>query len=229
LQLALESFACSRHKKQTHLQYSKHISLLAIAAVALLAATIVSKTWVIDVPARVGFFTAHQTDVPTTRLLRAYGASNEDKEERVGLSGLIQAGTSKIDDLVMSRKYKSLVKKLQLDDGFVAVLKKPHLENLNQLVSKFNRGKKLKKQISRFQLSSETTQWRGIGEKRGYSSRIGEAGEPIAGRTTDRVVKKDKSVDDVFVLLKLSVDGYKALRSRKLQVLEDYITRCNRR
>ncbi|KAF1777441.1 hypothetical protein GQ600_17070 [Phytophthora cactorum] len=125
-----------------------HISLLAIAAVALLAATIVSKTWVIDVPARVGFFTANQTDVPTTRLLRAYGASNEDKEERVGLSGLIQAGTSKIDDLVMSRKYKSLVKKLQLDDGFVAALKKPHLENLNQLVTKFNRGKKLKKQIS---------------------------------------------------------------------------------
>ncbi|KAG2810751.1 hypothetical protein PC112_g15920 [Phytophthora cactorum] len=98
--------------------------------------------------ARVGFFTAHQTDVPTTRLLRAYGVSNEDKEERVGLSGLVQAGTSKIDDLVMSRKYKSLVKKLQLDDGFVAVLKKPHLENLNQLVTKFNRGKKLKKQIS---------------------------------------------------------------------------------
>ncbi|KAG2998068.1 hypothetical protein PC118_g1491 [Phytophthora cactorum] len=146
--MSSESFACSRHKKQTHLQYSKHISLLAIAAVALLAATIVSKTWVIDVPARVGFFTAHQTDVPTTRLLRAYGVSNEDKEERVGLSGLVQAGTSKIDDLVMSRKYKSLVKKLQLDDGFVAVLKKPHLENLNQLVTKFNRGKKLKKQIS---------------------------------------------------------------------------------
>ncbi|KAG2898711.1 hypothetical protein PC119_g3248 [Phytophthora cactorum] len=127
----------------------------------------------------------------------------------------------------MSRKYKSLVKKLQLDDGFVAVLKKPHLENLNQLVTKFNRGKKLKKQIS---LNAPLS-----------AKKYGEVAvaKALVTAKTDKTTKdfatllqqqqlegwlaSQKSADDIFALLKLKEDGYLFAKSRKLETLSEYI------
>ncbi|KAG6952366.1 hypothetical protein JG687_00013044 [Phytophthora cactorum] len=78
-----------------------------------------------DLPAIIRLLTSSHNEVPTKRLLRAHGTTNDDNEERVNIGGLIQAGTSRLDDLATSAKletYELLVKNLQLGDDFVASL-----------------------------------------------------------------------------------------------------------
>ncbi|KAG3068581.1 hypothetical protein PC121_g10170 [Phytophthora cactorum] len=59
-------------------------------------------------------------------------------------------------------------------------------------------------------------------ERRG-GSKVAELAKQLRAEQLSFWLDSDKSVDDVFKLLKLSSDGYKALGSRKLIILDDYI------
>ncbi|KAG3142639.1 hypothetical protein PI126_g14967 [Phytophthora idaei] len=63
-------------------------------------------------------------------------------------------------------------------------------------------------------------------ERRG-GSKVAELAKQLRAEQLSFWLDSGKSVDDVFKLLKLSSDGYKAIISRKMVVLDDYIAKFN--
>ncbi|KAG3158177.1 hypothetical protein PI126_g7977 [Phytophthora idaei] len=172
-----------------------------------------------DLPADIPpLLTANHNGVPTKRLLRDYGTTNADNEERVGLAGLIQAGTSK------------------LGDDLVASLRSSQLEKLNEFVTKFNHNKNLENQVSLIAPLSAKYGDDAVARTLVELERNADTLTPTMTNLVKKLrseqltdwLKNGKSVDDVFNLLKLKDDGFKLLHNRKFQVLEDYITMFNR-
>ncbi|KAG6948031.1 hypothetical protein JG688_00015277, partial [Phytophthora aleatoria] len=196
-----------------------------------------SKTTAADLPADIPpLLTANHNGDPTKRLLRDYRTTNADNEERVGLAGLIQAGTSKVDDLITSKKLAYLVSNLQLGDDLVASLRSSQLEELNKFVTKFNHNKNLENQFSLIAPLSAKYGDDAVARTLVELERNADTLTPTKTNLVKKLrseqltdwQKNGKSVDDVFNLLKLKGDGFKLLHSRKFQVLEDYITMFNR-
>ncbi|KUF81627.1 hypothetical protein AM587_10005568 [Phytophthora nicotianae] len=165
-------------------------------------------------------------------------------EERAGVGNAVEAlaaGTSKLIDVAKLEKYLNkkktavyVLNKLQFGDDVAGALKNTNLEALNTYIAMLNNKN-----------SDEVITLIGT-----LSARYGDDAVAKALVTAERNAEKapelaalakqlrsqqvfawldnGKSVDDVFNLLKLRGNDYEALTSRKLDVLEDYITKFNR-
>ncbi|KAF4133172.1 hypothetical protein GN958_ATG17638 [Phytophthora infestans] len=103
-----------------------------------------------DVPV-VGLSTKKPYGVTAKRPTKASAATNTGNEDRGNAANLMQAGTSKLDDLVTSANletFKFLVNNLQLGDDFVASLRSSQLKNLNTFHSSNRRTRDSEKHIS---------------------------------------------------------------------------------
>ncbi|KAG6945510.1 hypothetical protein JG688_00016519 [Phytophthora aleatoria] len=198
-----------------------HRYFIVLLATALLAyandasAAITSKTTAADLPADIPpLLTANHNGDPTKRLLRDYRTTNADNEERVGLAGLIQAGTSKVDDLITSKKLAYLVSNLQLGDDLVASLRSSQLEELNKFVTKFNHNKNLENQFSLIAPLSAKYGDDAVARTLVELERNADTLTPTKTNLVKKLrseqltdwQKNGKSVDDVFNLLKLHSD-----------------------
>ncbi|ETK71967.1 hypothetical protein F442_21299 [Phytophthora nicotianae P10297] len=183
--------------------------------------------------------TAHELAVTANHWEVATKETNgAARDERTTVGGLVQAGKSRVNDLITSaklQKYKFLVRNLPLGDDFLASLKSSKFKKLNKFVAKFNRDKDLKSQIS---LVTPLTAKYGDDvvaktlielEKREFMTpELAKLVKQLRGEQLTDWLRNGNSIDDVFSLLKLSDDGYEAFRNGKLQVLEDFITLHNR-
>ncbi|KUF92577.1 hypothetical protein AM588_10007825 [Phytophthora nicotianae] len=211
-----------------------HFVLLATAALIAnsnsISASTTSTLESIGSPTGVRLLTTKQNDVPTKRLLRAYGTTSDDNEERGNVMGLVPAGTSKLDDLVTSatlKTYEFLVKDLKLGDDLVTSVRSPQLLELSKFVKNNNRP------------ASHISSVAPLSEKYGHDAvaralvklerdadthpELKIMVKQLRNEQLNDWRKNGESVGGVFKLLKLKDDGYEALHRHKFQALEDYI------
>ncbi|KUF76823.1 hypothetical protein AM587_10006509 [Phytophthora nicotianae] len=198
------------------------IALFSVATVFVVS--IASAVTAVDLSAVVS---VKRNGIICKRLLRTHEAENEN-DERAGFGGLIQEGTSKVKDFITTKKYKSLVNRLQLGDDFLDSVKSPQLERLNKLVTKFNRNKDQENQLSLIgplsaKYGDDTVATMLVDLKK--NPELAKLAKQLQDQQLTDWLKNGKSGGDIFSLLKLKDDGN--IGSQKLQVLEDYLTIVN--
>ncbi|ETK79693.1 hypothetical protein L915_14472 [Phytophthora nicotianae] len=198
------------------------IALFSVATVFVVS--IASAVTAVDLSAVVS---VKRNGIIYKRLLRTHEAENEN-DERAGFGGLIQEGTSKVKDFITTKKYKSLVNRLQLGDDFLDSVKSPQLERLNKLVTKFNRNKDQENQLSLIgplsaKYGDDTVATMLVDLKK--NPELAKLAKQLQDQQLTDWLKNGKSGGDIFSLLKLKDDGN--IGSQKVQVLEDYLTIVN--
>ncbi|GMF42679.1 unnamed protein product [Phytophthora fragariaefolia] len=182
-----------------------------------------------------------QDIIPTKRLLRASGAVTGNSEERVGfgtITGLVKSHVSKVVDttrlktwLLKNKTGAQVLDKLKLGDDIATALENTKLNSLRAYAKMFNK----KNSNSKISVIGILTARYGDDE---VAKALVSAQKKAATTDTAKLLRSeqldfwltsDKSVVDVFKLLKLSDDGYEALTSRKLEVLEKYIEFFNQK
>ncbi|KAF4044984.1 hypothetical protein GN244_ATG02691 [Phytophthora infestans] len=173
----------------------------------------------------------------TKRRLRASETGTNDNEDRVlnaaieKLTGLAKAGALKISN--MEWKFMltgeggadKILKWFDLDRGMKRALASPNLKVLESYVRAMN-GKNKISVIGIF-----STHYGDDLVAKSLVTMESKAKTPEAVNTIKNLRKdqlsawmnSERSVDDVFNLLKLREDGYKALASPKMEVLDDYM------
>lgn len=166
-----------------------------------------------------------------------HATSDEDYEERAPLekvTRLIKSGveTAKLKSYLLRNKDGvQVLTKLKLDSGIMAALKSSKMDALSTYVNMFNK-KHPNDKIS--VIGTLTTRY---GDATVAGALVSAMDNP---QTKDRATRlrtdqieawlsSQKSVDDVFKLLRLRDNRYEALISRKLGVLENYIRVFNSR
>ncbi|KAG6615993.1 putative secreted RxLR effector protein [Phytophthora cinnamomi] len=215
------------------------IVLLVVAALQACVDGASSKLVAVDFPVTDHSLASNQDTIPAKRLLRVSETTNQYDEERVDLAGLAKAGASKVTGatstlsswLYHNANGVQVLRNLQLGDDIAAALRSSKLEMLRNYVAMFNEKHPNSKISVIGTLTAHygddvvamalVTAQRRQGTK-ALATQLRE--DQLAGW-----LKNDKSVVDVFKLLNLGDDGYQALTSQKLDVLDDYITLFNRK
>ncbi|KAE9012229.1 hypothetical protein PR003_g8076 [Phytophthora rubi] len=212
-------------------------SIVLLIAAALLAcvdsasSATASKSTTVALPHS---FAENQEIISAKRFLRTSKAANEDDEERAGIeaiTGVIKAGASKVVDttklnswLLRNKDGVQVLSKLKLGDDIASALENKKLDTLSKYITMYNE----KHPTSKISLIGTLTAHYGddVLAKALVSAQKNANTEALASQLRTKQLaawlKNDKSVVDVFKLLNLGDDGYLALTSRKLEVLEDY-------
>ncbi|EEY56831.1 secreted RxLR effector peptide protein, putative [Phytophthora infestans T30-4] len=178
---------------------------------------------------------------PAQRFLRVY--DNENDEERVPVGNVLNSIMTSTLNAVESAKLKvfllqkssgvDVLNSLKLGDDAAAALKNSKLETLNKYVTRFNQENP-DKTISL--VGTLTTRYGDDALAKALVSAQTHAKSSAEMVTMAKKLRAEqlsawlgggKSVEDVYALLKLDEDGYLALTSRKLDVLDDYIVKIN--
>ncbi|GMF23982.1 unnamed protein product [Phytophthora lilii] len=180
-------------------------------------------------------------------LFRTYEAADDYGEERVitGLNKLTDAAKKgalklvnnpKVQSLLGNKKsWSSILKATKLDDSAASVLSANGFKALNSYVEAFN-TKNPKHQMSLVRMLTEQYGDDAVARalvqvRRSFSST--PQSKDIATKLKLEQVEvwytDKRTIDDVFNLLKLKDDGDRVFGSRKLELLEDYITLFNTR
>ncbi|KAE9182989.1 hypothetical protein PF004_g24081 [Phytophthora fragariae] len=167
------------------------------------------------------------------RMLRTH---DEDYEERAGpekLTGLITSGAAKMADsdmlnshLLLKTNGVQFLKELKLGDDIATALQSSKMDTLATYVNLFNK----KHPDSKISVIRTLTAHYGddaVARALVVATENGNTVERVSQLRRDQLVDCQKSVDDVFNLLKLRDNDYAALSTRKLEVLEDYIRFVN--
>ncbi|KAG7390769.1 hypothetical protein PHYPSEUDO_006888 [Phytophthora pseudosyringae] len=175
-------------------------------------------------------------DAPTQRSLREYEAKDEDDEERAGLGDALKTGTSKFFEsaklktyLLQKKTAVDVLNTFKLGDDVAAVLTKSNVETLKKYITMLN-NKKTGTTISL--IGTLTARY---GDDAVAKAIVSAESAPEAAGLAKQLrsellaawLKDGQSVDNVFKLLKLSDDGFEALTSRKLEILDEYIAKFN--
>ncbi|KAG3097116.1 hypothetical protein PI124_g15700 [Phytophthora idaei] len=132
--------------------------------------------------------------------------------------------------LASSMQPASVLKKLKLDSGMDDVLSYLNRHTLARFISMYNARNPDSKTSLVGALSAQYGD--DIVAKRLMTGSTKEnteaAAKQLRSEQLEEWLNSQKSIDDVFQLLKLRDDGYLVLTSRKLEVLEDYIALFNR-
>ncbi|KAF4032562.1 hypothetical protein GN244_ATG15494 [Phytophthora infestans] len=178
------------------------------------------------------------TDTPeyfsAKRLLRGSTKQNEDRVINAGiekLTGLIKAGVLKLGEnvdwrswLLIDQSATDILTMFRLEKGLSGALTSPGVKAMERYLTSVNRHKQ-KSVIGVFSahygddaVETLVTVQRTIKTEEGLDTIRQLRNAQLSGW-----LKSDRSVDDVFTLLKLEKYGYGALASPKMEVLEDYI------
>ncbi|OWZ17421.1 hypothetical protein PHMEG_0008637 [Phytophthora megakarya] len=177
---------------------------------------------VADFPTEDRDFTDIHASVLTKRLLRAYEKTQKNTEDRVG-------GETLVNNVVQA------LSTLRLGDDLVATLSSSKLKILDEFVTKFNKQNSGNK-ITR--IGALSAQYGDDVVAKTLMKLQKNSNTPLDMATVAKTLQqeqlsewltKDKSVLEVFNLLKLGDDGYAKLFSKRLNVLEDYIAIFNRK
>ncbi|KAE9012232.1 hypothetical protein PR003_g8074 [Phytophthora rubi] len=171
------------------------------------------------------------------RMLRTY---DENDEERAGpgkIVDLVKSSTSKLADSAKMNKYLlfnkngvQVLNKMKLGDDVGAALKSSKMNALAAYIDLFNK-KHPNNKISMIGTLTARYGDDAVADALVSAQRYLNTETLAKQLRKDQLaawLEKDKSVYDVFKLLKLGDDSYYALSSRKLEVLEDYISLFNR-
>ncbi|KAG3183147.1 hypothetical protein PC128_g14347 [Phytophthora cactorum] len=176
------------------------------------------------------FFTA---SLPAS-FLRTYDPADVDDEERAGVVDAIKAGAANLAESAKLRIFLSkkksgvdVLNSLKFGDNVADALVSSKVESLKKYIAMFNQ----KNPDEAISLIGTFTARYGddavakalVSAERRGGSKVAELAKQLRAEQLSFWLDSDKSVDDVFKLLKLSSDGYKALGSRKLIILDDYI------
>ncbi|GMF29085.1 unnamed protein product [Phytophthora lilii] len=182
-----------------------------------------------------------------TRLLRTHETADEYGEERAitgfnRLTDAVKKGASKLVDnpkvqslLGNKKSWSSILKATKLDDSAGSILSANGFKTLNSYVEAFN-TKNPKHPMSLVRMLTakygDDAVARALVQVRRSSSATPDSKEIATKLKLEQLegwFANKQSVDDVFKLLKLTGDGNQVFRSRKLELLEDYITLFNNR
>ncbi|KAG3183139.1 hypothetical protein PC128_g14349 [Phytophthora cactorum] len=173
-----------------------------------------------------------QRTVPTQRFLRAYDPADVDDEERAGVVDAIKAGAANLAESAKLRIFLSkkksgvdVLNSLKFGDNVADALVSSKVESLKKYIAMFNQ----KNPDEAISLIGTFTARYGddavakalVSAERRGGSKVAELAKQLRAEQLSFWLDSDKSVDDVFKLLKLSSDGYKAIISRKMVVLDD--------
>ncbi|KAF1786930.1 hypothetical protein GQ600_15155 [Phytophthora cactorum] len=163
-----------------------------------------------------------QNNFPAQRSLRAYDIVVKNGEERAGFGNAINS-ISTVD----------VLNKLRFGDDAAAALKTPKLDALNKYIAMFNKENPDKKisligtLTARYGDDAVAKALVSAERKADSAPQLAELAKRLRAEQLSAWLDGGKSVDDVFNSLKLGADGYEALTSRKLEVLDDYIVKFN--
>ncbi|ETO68242.1 hypothetical protein F444_14904 [Phytophthora nicotianae P1976] len=184
-------------------------------------------------------------DTPIYRLLRTIDTNDKSNEERVlnaaieKLTGLVRTGVMKISGnanlkilLTGEQGAADVLKMFQLDKGISKVLASRNLkpkvqamESYLKEVNKINGNDKLSV-IGIFTThygDAAVARALVVAQKKATTHDAANTIKQLRSEQLSAWMKSEKTVDDVFELLKLRQNGYKALGSPKLEVLDDYM------
>ncbi|KAG3194856.1 hypothetical protein PC128_g8987 [Phytophthora cactorum] len=181
-----------------------------------------------------------------SRSLRASETNDDNDEDRVTsgaiekLAGLIKAGASTINANVHLRSSVAreqpadeILKMFKLEDGMDTALASPNLEVMANYVKELS----TKNRNSKVSLIGIFTTHYGddavakalvTAQKKAKTADMENTIRQLRNNQLSAWLNSEKSVDDVFNLLKLRKDSYAALASGKLEVLDDYMKLFNR-
>ncbi|KAG2786290.1 hypothetical protein Pcac1_g4574 [Phytophthora cactorum] len=166
--------------------------------------------------------------------LRTYDPADVDGEERAGVVDAIKAGAANLAESAKLRIFLSkkksgvdVLNSLKFGDNVADALVSSKVESLKKYIAMFNQ----KNPDEAISLIGTFTARYGddavakalVSAERRGGSKVAELAKQLRAEQLSFWLDSGKSVDDVFKLLKLSSDGFKALGSRKLIILDDYI------
>ncbi|ETL33091.1 hypothetical protein L916_14398 [Phytophthora nicotianae] len=182
-------------------------------------------------------------DIPLSRASQTNDEEDEDRVINTGvekLVGLIRTGASKISEYVnlvplVAREQPAdeILKVFKLEDGMDKALASSNLKGLEDYVAKLNPTNRNDK-VSTIRLFSEyygddvVAKTLVTAQKEAKTVDMEKTVMRLRNNQLSAWLNSDKSVDDVFKLLKLRQDGYLALASPKLEALDDYMKIFNR-
>ncbi|OWZ21367.1 RxLR effector protein [Phytophthora megakarya] len=173
-------------------------------------------------------------------MLRAYEPTKEDGEERGVFTNALTSGKEKMTKLFRGNNAEAALKSSKLDKLWKRVdehqnvetaLKSSALNSLWKRVDEYNVGKVASNQIS---VSGKLITKYGDEAVMAAIVKMkqAEGTKTVATKLENDLfnvwIKNTESVDDVFNLLKLQKKGLNLLTTKKLDVLENYITFWNR-
>ncbi|ETM39524.1 hypothetical protein L914_14337 [Phytophthora nicotianae] len=178
----------------------------------------------------------------TRRLLRGTLANDERNENRVingaieKLAGLAKTGALKISEnarywLGREQPADEILRMFKLENGMETALASPNLKKLEEYVSELN-VKSGNNKASVIEIFIKHYGDDEVAKALVTAQRKADMvdGENMISQLRDAQLsswrESEKSVDDVFTLLKLREDGYRAFGSPKMQALEDYTKRA---
>ncbi|KUF77071.1 hypothetical protein AM587_10002056 [Phytophthora nicotianae] len=178
----------------------------------------------------------------TRRLLRGTLANDERNENRVingaieKLAGLAKTGALKISEnarywLGREQPADEILRMFKLENGMETALASPNLKKLEEYVSELN-VKSGNNKASVIEIFIKHYGDDKVAKALVTAQRKADMvdGENMISQLRDAQLsswrESEKSVDDVFTLLKLREDGYRAFGSPKMQALEDYTKRA---
>lgn len=180
----------------------------------------------VDFPAKLHAFTDNQSGIPTKRLLRTSATADEDDGERDQLSELkkiVDLAKSKFDAskvqiwLMKKKTGVDVLNKLELGGDAVAALKSSKMAILEKFFTKFNQMNP-NNQISL--IGTLTAHYgddavaKALVSTRKYGDGLAkDTAAKLSTQLLEGWLNSEKSVDDVFSLLKLYNDEYLALTS----------------
>ncbi|OWZ20904.1 Avirulence (Avh) protein [Phytophthora megakarya] len=179
-------------------------------------------------------FIVDQDVFPVKRMLRSYDGHDED---RVGGLEKFKAGVSKLTEAAKLKSYLAqnkdaveVLAKLKLGNDALGALRNSKMNALTKYIDMFNK-KNPDKAMSL--ISTLTARYGDDGLAKALVIAEKEATTPATVKEIQTLrndqlttwLNTDKSVDDVFHLLKLHIDGNVALS--KVEVLEEYIKKIN--
>lgn len=221
-------------------------TLLAIMAALLssvenAAVCGLSKTTTANSPAKFRMLPGNQVGISSSRLLRVSVANDKRSEDRMmnavieKLKSVVMAGASKVHGdvdwkslLAGEQSADEILSVFQLKDGIKSALFSPRLKSLERYVREVN----TRNQNSQMSVIGVFTRHYGDDEVAKALVTAQKDAQTKGAFNTIRQLRKDqlsnwlaseKSVDDVFTLLRLREDGYQALASPKMEVLDDYL------
>ncbi|POM60150.1 RxLR effector family [Phytophthora palmivora] len=184
---------------------------------------------------------SEESSEPTKGLLRAHMSVGDNGEERgitdlTKLTAPLKAGTSKVFTsarlkvwLVRDKSAYDALVKLKLHEGVDKALASPKLNILDDYVSMLN-ARYPDKQVSL--VGTLTARYEEVAlakaivlAKRSESSR--DIATKLQTQQLEGWYNNQKSVGDVFSLLKIEEDGILSMISRKLETLDEYIKLLN--
>ncbi|POM66053.1 Secreted RxLR effector peptide protein [Phytophthora palmivora] len=219
-----------------------HSIILLAAGFLMCISSIAATTSNPDFTTKVRVFTDNHHSISTERMLRVE-SKGENDEARGGIDKLTNLITSKASKIRESADLKAAMygkdngvralNKLHLGDDVASALANKKLDTLKMFITKFNE-KNPNRQITligtlsaRYGDDVVANTLQILHKNSLMPPELAATARTLREEQLSEWLMKDKSVMDVFKLLKLSDDGYETLFSRKMEVLVDYIKKFN--